>query len=217
MADIEITWHRPKSRNSAHSGEFPRTATERGDAAISRLPRLGSRVRIPSPAPMSNCRKAAENRGFSHIGGSKRRRFRGPREARGYRSVTSSAQGRVSRGRRGKDWRAVCRACADRLGDAVERCLARRMGRPSATVCFWPESRRSLRQELRNQSAGHSSRCRLFMVPKPTCVEICRAQHIRANVSVSGARRAAATQYGGRSCVLRRSARPRRRRPRNRC
>jgi hypothetical protein len=79
-----------ETRNRAHSEKLFWNATENRDAAMSRLPRLGSRVRIPSPAPGSVRPKAAENRGFSCIEALRQETDRacsGPRLPLGYRSV----------------------------------------------------------------------------------------------------------------------------------
>jgi hypothetical protein len=63
----------PKSRRPArprtpvHSGEFQRSAIDCEDAAISSLPRLGSRVRIPSPAPViEKTKRRGEPRLFAY-------------------------------------------------------------------------------------------------------------------------------------------------------
>ena len=52
LHDVAVSDARGKSRSFAHSGEIPSTPIYTKDMAIARLPRLGSGVRIPSPAPI---------------------------------------------------------------------------------------------------------------------------------------------------------------------
>lgn len=57
---------RLRPRISVHSDEMQMNTEEPSDTAIARLPRLGSRVRIPSPAPIARtAKKAAEDRDFA--------------------------------------------------------------------------------------------------------------------------------------------------------
>ena len=55
---------RRRARTLAYSSAIRGNLAQCSDNVISRLPRLGSRVRIPSPAPVSKSFKAAEFRGF---------------------------------------------------------------------------------------------------------------------------------------------------------
>ena len=71
-------------RTGCHCGALNCTGAHSCDTAISRLPRLGSRVRIPSPAPRPSRRKPWIFHGFLFLG----RGLRWGVEAAGYLRVT---------------------------------------------------------------------------------------------------------------------------------
>src|SRR5690606_26254781 len=92
-----------RTRLLAHWNEFGDIPNEYFDTVIFCLPRLGSGVRIASPAPRYPHRKAAGNRGFRVFRVGEIARRGNVLNGRGYRPVTNSRNRRSvkSRCRRG--------------------------------------------------------------------------------------------------------------------
>jgi hypothetical protein len=104
----KLPLRRSRLRTLAYSDEFPWTLVNCVDVVISALPRSGSGVRIPSPAPIPDTSKAAGDRGFWHFWEDEKREFGKAVEGRGYLRVTSSvglagARGAHEAGRRHDD------------------------------------------------------------------------------------------------------------------